>query len=279
MAEERADPPEKAGLRNAWSRVAPEYEARFMARTAAYTEVGLDLLRPRPGGRGLDVACGPGGTTRQLAERLPGGTALGVDFAPDMVARARAASAGVNGVSFAVGDAERLSLEDASFDVVTCSLGLMYCYDARSALAHMARVLRPGGELLQVVWGRASAVWFTPVIELIETRASYYSAICPMMFFYGLPLVLPRMMDELGLRVVADRRLEGPMRFPSAEEAAETAIVSGPLAGLFANRLNPEQRAEVREAMLAHCRDVGRREGDEFLVPAEVALVVGRAPG
>jgi ubiquinone/menaquinone biosynthesis C-methylase UbiE len=279
MAAAGPEPPEKTGLRNAWSRVAAEYEARFVARTARYTEMGLALLGERPGGRGLDVACGPGGTTRQLAAWLPGGEALGVDFAPDMVARATAAHAGVDGVRFALDDAERLSLGDGAFDLVTCSFGLMYCYDARAALAHMVRVLRPGGELLHVVWGRASEVWWSPVIELIESRARYYSAVCPMMFFFGLPGVLARMMGELGLEVVAEERPDVPMGFSSAEDAAETAIAAGPLAGLFANRLGPQEQEEVRAEMVRHCREVGRREGAELLLPAAVALVVGRAPG
>ena len=55
----------------------------------------------------------------------------------------------------------------------------MYCYDAGAAVRHMARVVRPGGRVLNVVWGRAPNVWFVPIIELIESRAEYYSAVCP----------------------------------------------------------------------------------------------------
>ena len=90
----------------------------------------------------------------------------------------------------------------------------MYFYDARAAIRGAARVLRPGGRMLQVVWGPAPRVWFVPVIELIETRAAYFSAVCPMMFFYGLPGVLPRMIEEAGMEPGGVNSIPGRMRSP-----------------------------------------------------------------
>jgi ubiquinone/menaquinone biosynthesis C-methylase UbiE len=271
------EPAEKAGLRTAWGRVADGYDAMWAARTAHITARGLDLLDPPAGSRGVDVACGPGVTTLALAARLGGGEALGVDFSPEMVARARALAEGVPGVGFAEDDAEHLSLAPGSADVLTCSFGLMYCYDAAGALRSAARVLRPGGRMLQVVWGRARAVWWVPVIELIESRAAYFSAVCPMMFFYGLPGVLPRMVEEAGLRLVATETPATTMAFASPAEAVETAI-HGPLAGLFHNRLTPEAQAEVRAALLDHIESLAEQAPGGILLPAEAALVVAERP-
>src|SRR5215207_6531753 len=215
--------------------------------------------RPREA-RGWTVGCGPGDTTVALAERLAPGRARGVDFAPAMVERAQARFGGREGVSFDLDDAERLSLPDASVDVVSCSFSLMYCYDARSALRGASRVLRPGGRMLQVVWGPAKAVWFVPVIELIETRAAYFSAVCPMMFFFGLPGVLPRMIGEAGMVPGGTIAIPGRMRFADAAEAVEAAVLGGPLAGLFVNRLDDEARAEVRDALTAHVESLAERD-------------------
>lgn len=272
------EPAEKAGLRTAWGRVAEAYEDAWAERTAHLTAAGLDLLEPPERGRGIDIGCGPGLTTVALAERLGGGEVLGVDFAPAMVERAAARHGDRPGVAFAVDDAERLDQPDAAFDVVTCSFGLMYCYDAGAALGHMARAVRPGGRVLNVVWGRAPRVWFVPVIELIETRAEYYSAVCPMMFFYGLPGVLPRMLGEVGLEVVASRTLDGRMRFPTIADAVETAIAAGPLWGLFANRLDAAAQADVRAALAAHLEGLAEPDGDGVALPGEVAVVVGERP-
>lgn len=269
---------EKIGLRNAWGRVATAYDEMWARRTAEFTALGLDLLDPPENGLGLDIACGPGVTTAALAERIPAGRSLGVDFAPAMVELATEGHAAPPRVEFSVDDAERLSLEDDRFDVVTCSFGLMYCYDARAAMAHMARVLRPGGTLLNVVWGRAPRVWFVPVIELIESRAEYYSAICPLMFFYGLPGVLARMLEEAGLKPRQTVTVDGRMRFASSGEAVEAAIQGGPLAGLFNNRLGPEGQQEVREALAAHVESVAEPDPDGIALPAEVVLSVGDRP-
>jgi len=57
---------------------------------AAYGESVLDLLDPQPGERVLDLGCGTGHLTAQLAERVgPDGRVVGVDSAPDMVHQAR----------------------------------------------------------------------------------------------------------------------------------------------------------------------------------------------
>ncbi len=264
---------EKAGMRNAWGNVAVTYDEMFAARMTHLTGRGLDLLAPEPQWDGLDVACGPGSTTAALAERLPEGRTLGVDFAQPMIARARERFSNPR-LSFAVDDAERLSQPTATFGAVTCSFGLMYCYDARSALQHMARVLSPGGRLMMLVWGRAQRVWWSPMIELIETRAEYYASVCPMMFFYGLPGVLGRMVNEAKLTVTYDETIEERMAFPSVDEAVRSGILGGPLAGLYTNRVDDQQQRDIRQLLKEHLSGVAETSGGDVLLPAEVRIVV-----
>ena len=267
------DPAEKAGLRNAWGNVAVAYNEMFAARMAHLTGRGLDLLAPEPHWDGLDVACGPGLTTAALAERLPEGRTLGVDFAEPMITRAQERFANPR-LSFAVDDAERLSQSTDTFGAVTCSFGLMYCYDARGALQHMARVLSPGGRLMVLVWGRAQQVWWSPVIELIESRAEYYASVCPMMFFYGLPGVLGRMVSEAKHTVTYDETIDERMAFPSIDEAVRTGILGSALAGLYTNRLDDRQQREVRHLLTEHLSGLAESSGDDVLLPAEIRIVV-----
>jgi ubiquinone/menaquinone biosynthesis C-methylase UbiE len=264
---------EKVGMRNAWGRVALAYDEMFGVRMAHLTGRGLDLLAPEPQWDGLDVACGPGLTTWALAERLSTGRTLGTDFAEPMVARARERFSNPR-LSFEVDDAEHMSQRSAAFGAVTCSFGLMYCYDARGAVQQMARVLAPGGRLMVLVWGRASQVWWSPVIEMIESRAEYYASVCPMMFFYGLPGVLGRMVAEADLSVTYDEAIDERMAFPSIADAVDAAVLGGPLAGLYANRLNVEQQGEVRQRLTEHLSALAETGGGEVLFPAEVRIVV-----
>jgi ubiquinone/menaquinone biosynthesis C-methylase UbiE len=266
---------EKAGLRNAWGRVAVAYDELYAERTAHLTGRGLDLLAPDSQWDGLDIACGPGLTTWALAERLPQGRTVGVDFAEPMVARAQERFSGP-GLSFAVDDAERLSQPTDHFGAVTCSFGLMYCYDSRSALQHMTRVLSPGGRLMVLVWGRAPRVWWSPVIELIESRAEYYASVCPMLFFYGLPGVLARMIAEANLTVTHDEAFDERMAFRSIDEAVDAAILGGPLAGLYTNRLTPKHQDEVRQLLTEHISGLAETSDGEVLLPAEVRIVVAQ---
>ena len=92
------------------------------------------------------------GELSALAARA-GADVVGVDFAPTLVDTARRAAVD-NGleIDFRVGDAENLELEDASFDVVTSTFGVMFAPDQERAAAELGRVTRPGGRLVLANW-------------------------------------------------------------------------------------------------------------------------------
>ncbi len=111
------------------------------------------LLELRPGKRVLDVAAGPGTSALFLAKRF-GCEVLGVRRA-----NAAAAAAGLaHLVRFQQGDAERLPVEDASFDAVLCECAFCTFPDKRAAAAEFARVLGPGGHVGLSDLTRAGAV-------------------------------------------------------------------------------------------------------------------------
>jgi len=97
----------------------------------------------------LDVGCGPGTITLDLARRVAPGKVLGIDREVDVVAMADALGRreGVANASFAVGDVYALDLGDASFDVVHGHQVLQHLTDPVAALREMRRVLRPDGLL------------------------------------------------------------------------------------------------------------------------------------
>ena len=118
----------------------------------------------RPGDAVLDVGCGTGDLS--LACAGEGAAAvLGVDFAEPMLARARrkARDRGDAAVSFAVADATRLPLADASVDVWCAAFVVRNIPDLDSALAQARRVLRPGGRLGVLEIPRLERGWLRPL--------------------------------------------------------------------------------------------------------------------
>ncbi|MEU8029793.1 class I SAM-dependent methyltransferase [Streptomyces sp. NPDC049099] len=95
----------------------------------------------------LDIGCGPGTITADLAERVPEGHVTGVDHAPGILeqARATAAARGLANVDFAVADVHALDYPDDTFCVVHAHQVLQHVGDPVQALREMKRVTRPGG--------------------------------------------------------------------------------------------------------------------------------------
>lgn len=95
----------------------------------------------------LDVGCGPGSLTTDLARRLAPGRVVGVDSEPAVLAEARraAAESGVGNVEFHESDAYTLPYDDGSFDIVHAHQLLQHLEHPERALEEMRRVARSGG--------------------------------------------------------------------------------------------------------------------------------------
>ena len=121
----------------------------------AENSAGHLLPHLRAGQRLLDVGCGPGTITLDLAGRVAPGEVVGMDRSAQVVAEAAAEAArrrqggdeGAEAVTFRVGDVYALDEPDASFDVVHAHQVLQHLTDPVAALTEMRRVLRPGGRL------------------------------------------------------------------------------------------------------------------------------------
>jgi SAM-dependent methyltransferase len=134
--------------RRAWS------TGDFNRLAVSIVEVSEHLVAsadPRPGSRVLDVACGSGNAALVAARRFCEVT--GVDFAPNLLERARArAAAEGTPAEFVEGDAQELPFPDASFDTVTSVYGVMFAPDQERAAAELLRVCRPGGTIALANW-------------------------------------------------------------------------------------------------------------------------------
>jgi SAM-dependent methyltransferase len=98
-----------------------------------------------PGMDLLDVGCGPGTITRDLAGRVAPGSVIGLDASSAVIDEARVGAEDVVGLTFEVGDLFELWFEDEQFDVVHAHQVLQHLGDPVAALTEMRRVCRPGG--------------------------------------------------------------------------------------------------------------------------------------
>lgn len=114
-------------------------------------------LAPRPGEQWLDLGCGTGEVAFRAARA--GAVVTGSDLAPALIdtARALAADEGLE-LTLEVADCEALPYDDASFDVVSSSVGVIFAPDHGQVASELARVCRPGGRLGITAWRGESGV-------------------------------------------------------------------------------------------------------------------------
>lgn len=133
------------------------YDRRTAENSSAYL-----LPHLRAGQRLLDVGCGPGTITADLAQRVAPGQVTGLDAEPSMVTRAAgvARDRALTNVDFEVGDVHALPFDDATFDVVHAHQVLQHVNDPIAALREMRRVCRPGGIVAARDGDYGAFVWY-----------------------------------------------------------------------------------------------------------------------
>ena len=124
---------------------------RIQRGIAGFGEVVLKAADARPGERVLDIGCGTGGTTAELARAIgPSGHVLGVDISESLVGVARGQKLG--NATFEVGDATTFPFQAGSVDLVFSRFGVMFFGDPVAAFTNIRRALKPGGRLVFICW-------------------------------------------------------------------------------------------------------------------------------
>jgi trans-aconitate 2-methyltransferase len=161
---------------------------------------GLDL---RGSERVLDVGCGDGKITAEIAERLPSGSVVGVDPSTGMIAFAREHFVADHAnLSFEIGDATRLSYRDA-FDLVVSFNALHWVPDQAAALRCIRDAMRPTGRSLLQLVSKGSRKPLEDVIEetCADPRWSRYFADHHRPYLHLSPEEHRRLAERCGLRV------------------------------------------------------------------------------
>jgi demethylmenaquinone methyltransferase/2-methoxy-6-polyprenyl-1,4-benzoquinol methylase len=208
-----------------FDRIAGRYELLNAVMTAGLHRLwNRGVVRTtglRPGGHAIDLACGTGSLTRDLAKRAgPEGYVLGIDFSREMlrVAEGRPAP----NIEYRLGDATRLEgVPSAVFDAATIAYGARNIPDLDALFSEMARVLRPGGVAVCLEIARPESrvfaafygLWFDKIVPWIGARISgdarAYSYLPESVKVFVAPGELCDIMERNGLQDVTWRRLAG----------------------------------------------------------------------
>jgi SAM-dependent methyltransferase len=240
--------------------------------------VALERLGPRPGERILDVGCGCGGSTVELAAATgPGGEAVGVDLAGSMLdaARARFPRERHPGLRFVTADIEIVeALPGAPFDAAFSRMALMLLADPLAGCTTIRRSLRPGGRLSATVFRDGSANPWLPAATL--GAAPYVGALPPMPlgdepgpFAFADPARVSRILSAAGFDAIDIRPYDVTMNAPDEPDAvAEWLIEMGP-AGAAYRSTAPSGQGAARSAV-ARLLERFRQPGAGYRLPSGI---------
>jgi SAM-dependent methyltransferase len=263
--------------------------AVFVGALDGVTTELFDRFPPPQGGSCIDVGCGFGETTRQLAALVgPQGFALGTDSSPRFIedARREAAEAGVENVQFETVDAQAAEW-DRAYDYAFSRMGTQFFAAPVPAMRAIRGALKPAAGLRKICWRRKvdSPFWLQTeqVVERFLSRPDEYEAdTCgPGPFSLGNPDTLRGILEAAGFAAIElhQRDFDYYMGRDMAE-AVDSLLAIGPGAELI--RLNGEHgeslRAEIADALAEHYAAWQRPDGS-IVGRASVWLVAATNPG
>jgi ubiquinone/menaquinone biosynthesis C-methylase UbiE len=196
---------------NSFSRAnaSQKWRKQSAAMGSGMTEAIVAAAKVAPGMRVLDIACGTGEPSITIARLLQGtGEVVGVDLSggPLAVAGERAKQHGLSNVRFQQADVHDLPFPANSFDRITSRLGVMFFADLPRSLQEMHRVLKPGGRVALLAWGKFDQPYFATTIGTILKMLPniQLSATGEGMNSFGTPDVLAAQMREAGFAQVQE---------------------------------------------------------------------------
>ena len=208
-----------------FDRIAGRYELLNALMSAGLNRIwnkkALQATDLRPGGRALDLACGTGSLTRDLAKRVgPDGYVLGMDFSKEMIQVAKKRP--TPNVEYRIGDATDLQdVEDSSFDAATIAYGARNIPDLDALFGEMARATKPNGKVVCLEIARPEVrafatfygLWFDRLVPWLGAKVSgdawAYSYLPRSVKEFVAPGELAEIMRRNGLQNVTWRKFSG----------------------------------------------------------------------
>jgi ubiquinone/menaquinone biosynthesis C-methylase UbiE len=259
--------------RYGWDKAAEYYEQFWRNQLEPAQTRLLERTQLQPGEAVLDIACGTGLLSIQMAGSIaPGGHLTATDISDRMILFAtRTANArNISNISFQRMEAEELGFDNERFDVVICSLGLMYVTDAQQSVNEMYRVTRQGGRASALVWGNRNACGWADIFPIVEARVT--SEVCPLFFRLGTGNTLQQTFEQAGFKNVTTEKMNTLLQYKTGDDATGAAFIGGPVAMAW-SRFNDAVKKEAVADYLNSIEKYKQQEG--YAIPGEFVIVTG----
>jgi SAM-dependent methyltransferase len=266
-----------------------EYRDLIVEGLRAHGDAAMLLYPPEPGDRVIDIGCGFGDTTQQLAGLVgPDGQAVGVDVSEPFIRAsiAEAAEAGVENVEFFAADVQVGDLQ-GPYDYAFSRMGLMFFANPVQALRNIRGSLRPGGRLVGAVWRRKlDNEWLhraeQATEQYLEEPEEPEDVRCgPGPFSMANPDSVSEQLQIAGFERPTFTRCDIPIRIGNdLDHAVAFNMALGPAAELLricpaeeVDRLRPKVARDIRDVLADYAQDDG-----VVLGPASTWIVTATVP-
>jgi SAM-dependent methyltransferase len=242
----------------------------------------LDRLRVTGGETVLEIGCGTGAVTLPLATSVgEQGRIVAVDISEPMLnaARQKISEAGLHNVTLQLGDAQVMVLEQASFDIATSRMGVMFFADPVAAFRNIGSALKPGGRLVFACWA--------PIAENRHWLISYDIALRhlgpppkaadhePSPLAFGDPEYVRGVLSAAGFVEIDIERAHPTIIGGSPKEEARQSLTMGPTARLIeAKQPDEATRQMIAKEIMAAFEAEG--SAGSIKLPATIFLVTAR---
>jgi SAM-dependent methyltransferase len=266
-----------------------EYRDLIVEGLRAHGDAAMLLYPPEPGDRVIDIGCGFGDTTQQLAGLVgPDGQAVGVDVSEPFIRAsiAEAAEAGVENVEFFAADVQVGDLQ-GPYDYAFSRMGLMFFANPVQALRNIRGSLRPGGRLVGAVWRRKlDNEWLhraeQATEQYLEEPEEPEDVRCgPGPFSMANPDTVSEQLQIAGFERPSFTRCDIPIKIGNdLDHAVAFNMALGPAAELLricpaeeVDRLRPKVERDIRDVLADYVKDAGL-----VLGPASTWIVTATVP-
>ena len=259
--------------RYGWDKASGYYEVYWQKQLYPAQQKLLQFANIQSGDKIIDIACGTGLVSFPAALHAGDkGFVMANDISDKMVetGTALAKERNLSNISFQRMDAEHLDVEDGSYNIALCALGLMYFPDPLKAIKEMHRSLKPGGHAVVAVWGRRKNCGWAEVFEIVDRRVA--SEVCPMFFNLGNEGTLQQYMNAGGFKNISVERINTVLNYSSGEEACGAAFLGGPVA-LAYSKFSDDVKKEVNKEYIESIKPFKKTDG--YHVPGEFVVAIG----